>query len=142
MQEYRDSGLDSSADSILFSDLPKLKFWEGDIVKAVFKETMHIPEHIPIWEGEGLLSIIRDISYHNIASTRSDGSPYPFYQITSNEGQCYSQAICESELTLVKRGNIWKHYHNEPIVFNNIEDEIKLAAQLGKVHEVRNPVNG
>lgn len=107
-------------------DLPETHFWPGDVVRS--------SKH----NGEKL--IIRGIDYTNIDSKCHNGSQYPFYNISYSFDDWYTVAR-EEELELVERGNVWKHYHEEPLEFDTLEEEGRFFKMIGHTTEVRNPNN-
>lgn len=101
-------------------DLPETEFWEWDIVE---------------FKGQTLKVV--GINYENIGQKCYDGcTDMPIYRVG---GEGWYQSPRPEDLKLVKRGNVWKHYHNEPIQFDNIEDEASLHRALGLTMELRNP---
>ena len=42
-------------------------------------------------------------------------------------------------MTLVSRGNVWKHYHGEKPVFASLDEEAAFFGMLGHTDEVINP---
>ncbi len=64
------------------------------------------------------------------------------YDISNKLGAGWNTWANEDEIELVERGPIWKHYHNEPIVFADIEEEANFFTTIGETEEVRNPATG
>jgi hypothetical protein len=114
-------------------DLPETKFWEGDVVKLA-------DDMRDVWPGVETFRIF-SINYGDFGQMRNDGvTPMPEYNIEPNvKGRGGYVAVNESQLTLVERGNVWKHYHKEPLWFAGIEEEAGFFAMLGHTEEVRNP---
>ena len=102
-------------------DLPETKFWEDDKVLVNFPSGHELP--VPM-----TISLI-------------DYNKWPFYDVLYPERQGMTAAE-ESWITLVERGNVWKYYHNEPIVFADLQEEATFATRIGQTTEVRNPVSG
>ncbi len=116
-------------------DLPETKFWEGDIVKI--PEMTH---HLKGWSDEGTENFqVVSIDYNYIDQKTDYGLPYPFYVVSSSIGAGWSMSARESQMILVERGPVWKHYHNEPIEFKDISEEASFFSRLGHTDEVRNP---
>jgi len=115
------------SEELFLRDLPDLPFWEGDIVSA------------PGDRFDRNQTICR-IDYANIDRKRNDGSPWPFYEhaddIYGHGGVCSSE---ESWITLVERGPVWKHYHNEKIEFSSLQEEANFYDLLGFSTDIRNP---
>ena len=114
--------------------LPDMKFWEGDIVTRDWSRvTYGCPDH---WQGKELQ--IAKIEYAYLGQKRNDGSPMPEYSICAvGESGCTSTAN-ESDIKLVRRGNIWKHYHGEKPSFKDLKEEITFAKMIGQDEQVRN----
>lgn len=113
-------------------DLPDTPFWEGDIVES--KRAYH-------FYGKGPLEICT-VRYNYIGEKRVDGSPMPLYDVTPVSNGCGTMSAGDEDLTLIQRGNYWKYYHNEPMVFESLLDEAKFFASIGQSHEIPNPVSG
>ena len=109
-------------------DLPSTKFWEMDKVRV----------RCPSEPEED--AVISRIDYGRLHERRNDGSPWPFYDVQSAEGGTMS--IEESWATLTERGNLWKHYHNEPLSFASIKEEAGFFELIGQSEDVRNPASG
>lgn len=108
-------------------ELPELPFWEMDLVYW---------SHSP-----SLIFTIESIDYDRMGNTRNDGSPFPIYHVRwPNGGTSFA---AESELELVKRGNVWKYYHDETLEFvAGLMEEAQLHHLLGLTEEVKNPWSG
>ena len=65
----------------------------------------------------------------------------PIYSVSSTMGGCYT-SFTEDALTLVKRGNVWNYYHNEPMIFASVKEELEFYHRMGFSEEVRNPNTG
>ncbi len=129
-QKRRDTAM-RDAEGILVTeqtrlgDLPPTKFWEMDKVMV---------------NQEPMMMTISRIDYHHMHSKRDDGSPYPFYNVDYPQGG-YAAAT-EAQITLVERGNLWKHHNNEPLSFSTLNEEASFFRAIGQAREVRNPANG
>ena len=115
-------------------ELPELPFWEGDTVttgRDMFgRDTNEV--------------IVTRIAYDDIHTKCTDGvTPYPIYTISPSMTAGVTTAARESDLTLVRRGDVWKYYHGEPMHFDSVVDEAKFYdGQLGRTKDVRNETIG
>lgn len=117
-------------------DLPDTPFWEMDIV------TVH-SEH---WGGNFGAAIqecdtpavlkVDSINYddRNGEHTYSVSGRYASGHTT---GQIRAD---KKELKLVERGNVWRHYNNEALIFADLKEEISFAGTLNKIQTLRNPL--
>ena len=113
--------------------LPDLKFWEGDVVKMDWTGMRG-----PDWEE---IQIAR-IEYGYLGQKRNDGSPMPEYSICAVGHEGCTCAINESRLTLVRRGNVWKHFNGKKVDFKDLAEEASFAKMLGLEKQIRNPATG
>ncbi|MBP9667424.1 hypothetical protein KBD87_01275 [Candidatus Saccharibacteria bacterium] len=114
---------------IRLHDLPETKFWEQD------KVLVRLPD------GRKENMTVARINFSDIHLRRPDGSPYPLYDVNRIvDGN--SIGVDESQMELVERGNVWKLYHNEPLLFSSLKDEAIFSELIGHTDEVRNPNNG
>lgn len=133
-QQRRDAALRDD-DGILrekqvrLGDLPETKFWEQDKVRVRFPFDGRVED----------MTVVR-ISYRDMYNTRADGSPWPFYDVRYAEGGQTSAE--ESWIELVERGNVWKHFHGQALVFADLKEEASFYQLIGQTEEVRNPKNG
>ncbi|HET8575344.1 MAG TPA: hypothetical protein VFM02_04235 [Candidatus Paceibacterota bacterium] len=131
-EKRRDAAL-RDADGVLrtpqvrLGDLPATKFWEQDKVRVRFPNK---------W-GEEVMVVDR-IDYHHMHEGR-DGSPYPFYGVRFLSGGGPSAA--ESWMELIERGNVWRYYHDQPLLFADLTEEASFFQLVGQTEEVRNPKN-
>lgn len=112
------------------ADLPETDFYEGDVVLCssfISKEE---------W-------VIHHIQYEYIGQHRDDGSNMGIYSLSEslNSGS-YLSVFGSDELQLVRRGNVWRYYNNEPISFETLQEEAAFHKMLGKTKEIKNPSNG
>lgn len=128
--EMRDKNGVLHTEQIRLGDLPKTPFWEGDKVRVRFPNAE--------W-GMQEMTIAR-IDYYHMHDRCNDGSPYPFYDVDFKDGG--STAAEESWVELIERGNVWKYYNNQPLVFADLKEEADFFALVGQTEEVRNPANG
>jgi hypothetical protein len=118
------------------SDLPMTAFIEGDFVTS--------PDIIASVDYPNNEAIIAQVHYDYIGQFCADGvTPMPTYSLT-NEPNSWTSGINHAEelqLTLVRRGNVWKYRHGENIDWKNDEEHASFLNSLGLAREVRNPVN-
>ena len=111
---------------VRLGDLPETRFWELDKVQVRFP-------------GATVSQmVVAGISYQNMHSTRDDGSPWPFYEVQYAGGRIH---VMESELELIERGNLWRYYHGEKLVFTSLREEAGFFQLIGQTESVRNPAN-
>lgn len=110
-------------------DLPETKLWPGDYVTCT-----RIPEY------EELRVV--GINYGYIGQKRTDGTDMPLYDVSDKFPAGWWTAAGDDDTTLIKRGNVWKYYHKEPMEFASLEEEATLFKMLGRTREIRNPANG
>ena len=110
--------------------LPEMKFWEGDVVEVAWWDG-----HNP-WGEEDV--VVVSINYDYLDQKRNDGSPMPEYNVSPSEMGGYV-AVNESQMKLVRRGNVWKYYNGEKPVFKDIQEEADFFKMLGHCDEVPNP---
>lgn len=112
-------------DQVRLGDLPSTLFWEGDKVRVRFPD------------GEEHEMTVGNIDYHHMHQKRNDGSPWPFYNVNYERGG--STSAEESWIELIERGNVWKHFNGEPLVFADLKEEANFFTIIGQTEEVRNP---
>jgi hypothetical protein len=106
---------------IKIADLPDTPFWEGDHV---------------IYTGQSHTSIHREFT---IVKIRYNKKPI-YYEVYYSERNMNLYAE-DSGFQLVKRGNIWKLAHGEPLDFTDIGEEAKFYQSLGMSQRVKKPLN-
>jgi hypothetical protein len=112
-------------------------FWEYDIVSVKPEKIEHL---LGIIKGrEMYVSYIR---YPAMEQKKYDGSPMPIYDVAFSDIKGMLTSMDEADMTLVKRGNVWKYYHNEPLEFENLVEEIDFFHKMGHYKEVQNPKTG
>jgi len=114
-----------TADKEFLRELPDTLFYERDLVRFIGGH----------WEGKA--GYICKIDYKEMEATRDDGSPWPFYNVQLDEGGMVSAE--ERHISLVERGNIWKEFHGETVVFESLEEEAAYHKMMGRAREIRNP---
>jgi len=110
-------------------DLPETKLWPGDYVTC---------SHLGDYEELR----VAYIKYNYIGQKRTDGSDMPLYDVSNKFPSGWTMAAGDDDTTLIRRGNVWKYYHKEPMEFLSLEEEANLFRALGRTREVRNPANG
>ena len=104
---------------IKIGELPETPFWVGDIVKTY-------NDRYPAAFN------VEKINYYQGVET-------PVFHLSSPE---HTEIHIENELTLIKRGNIWKLAHGEPLLFTNIVEEAVFYKSLGMsrriIHQGKN----
>jgi hypothetical protein len=111
-------------------DLPDTDFWLGDVVSVNYL-------------GGTFETKISNVDYNYIDQTRNDGSPYPIYEIKHEKGGLVK--LSGDSLTLIERGNIWKHYNDVDVAvdWSCIQEEGRFFLSIGgNAVELRNPVEG
>ncbi len=114
---------------VRLGDLPETKFWEQDKVRVRFPHDDSVRE-----------MTIAIINYHNLHERRTDDSPMPLYEVAYLDGG--TTFADEAQIELIERGNVWKHYHSEPLVFADLKEEAAFFTLIGETAEVANPTTG
>lgn len=119
---------DFRCNAIRVGDLPELKFMETDIVRV---------------QGITDYFIIDGIQYHWYKPEDDRGWCYNASWVNENgwpmnRGHTY---LHDSELELVKRGNVWRELNNEPLEFRDIKHEAVYEKNRGRCIQIRNPAN-
>lgn len=133
-EKRRDAALRDS-DGVLrqkqtrLGNLPSTKFWEQDKVRVRFPQ-----------DDVSHLMTIGSIEYSNMHKRRDNGSPWPFYSVKYTEGG-FTNAE-ESWIELIERGNVWKYYNGQPLIFASLEEEAAFAHLIGQTEQMRNPESG
>jgi len=113
---------------VRIGDLPETKFWEGDIVKREFHDSSELNR-----------MRISSIQWH----WDKDDRGWCYNVEWVNEDNTYarrgSMYLHDYELELIERGNVWREAHNQPLYFNNFEEEVTFERLVGRYEEVRNP---
>jgi hypothetical protein len=128
-EERRRSAVLRGTECIRLGYLPETKFCEQDNVRVRFPH-----------DGSEHEMVIGHINYQYMHKRRGDGSPWPFYDVLYTEGG--STSVEESWIELVERGNVWRYYTNQPLVFADLKEEAKFFQFVGQTEEVCNPKNG
>lgn len=102
---------------IRIGDLPETPFWEGD---EVCYDDQHPHGHYS-WTVDQVTYVQGVTMCYFLEGVDRDG----FSKTKSHS------VISDEPLTLVKRGDLWKFAHDEPLVFTNIEDEAAFYRSLG-----------
>jgi len=123
-------------------ELPETPFWEGDFVRVHGRSAVSVVySEMPPERDPGFFQII-GIDYYNLDKMTQIGTRYPAYRISSKLSAGWETSASVDNMVLVERGPVWKFYHNEPITFDDIEEEAQFFEMLGHTEEVRNPANG
>jgi hypothetical protein len=118
---------------IKVGELPETKFYELDIVRILngFEDMTDRGYGARIaavewgWKKEDGLSVYR------VEWIDKNGE-------YARAGHTYMN---DSQLELVERGNVWKEFHGEPLIFKDLREEIAFAQGMGRYKEVRNPAS-
>jgi hypothetical protein len=121
-------------------ELPDLPIWEMDVVKLKDSVAHCFPN------GRARVQRI-NWSYFDdegkVQRRNDDVTPMPLYDCTSDEPGYGTIAFDSTEVELLERGNVWKWFNaKDTLVFQTLEEELKLHYQLGLYSEVRNPTSG
>lgn len=135
----REKELDNS---VRIQDLPETKFYEGDVVESQ-TERFHA-------SNEGFEFVISRINYsftQYMQEANDDrGQLYDGTWIDPKTGEYARRGsligVCDKHYNLVRRGNVWKHYHGETPEFRSLVEEATFYSSLGYRQEVRNPASG
>lgn len=112
------------------SDLPDLPVWEGDFV------TLKPGSY---WASYNETEVrVRDVKYDYLESTEPNLRNH-IYNIEFRHGG--TTTIGPNDIESVRRGNVWKYYHKEPLSFKDIKEEASFYSEIGRTEEVRNPAN-
>lgn len=123
-------------------ELPETPFWEGDKVhvNARLALTVVTGEMPPDYDPD--IFTIVGIEFYRLNQKTKIGTKYPAYNISDKLGSGWHTSANEDDMKLIKRGNVWKFYHGEPLQFADIREEADLFMMLGRYKEVRNPKTG
>jgi hypothetical protein len=141
-QSRRESG--EAENEEFLRDLPDTPFWEGD--KVSIRRThpavtsVYGPESPTTTEPKELV-VVR-IRYRYLTDTRHDGSQYPAYHVSDKLGGDWDTTVSEQEMTLMERGNVWRHFHGKQVTFADLREEANFYVTIGQTCDVRNPDNG
>ncbi len=120
-------------------ELPETKYYERDVVKYPefkIKGGHHVsPIHslpIPFESLDHLELVIERAEIQRIEYfPHQDGRPQGYV--------IKGTTVLEPTLKLLRRGNVWKYYHGEPLIFRGLEEELDFFRNLGHFEEVKNP---
>lgn len=134
---------DWRAEKEFLRDLPETPFWEGDWVRVLGRSIVTVcTSTVPPEHSDPAIFQIINIQYSLLSEKTNAGKNFPAYNISSKLRAGWHTATREDQMVLVERGPVWKFYHNEPITFNNIDEEASFFETLGHTEDVRNPANG
>ncbi len=128
------SSIPMDLDGDWVGELPELPFWEGDTVVA----------NRDMFGRDTPEVVIKSIMYDDINTVCVDGiTIFPIYTISPSMTAGITTSARGSELTLLRRGDVWKYYHGEPLHFDSLADEAQFYdGQLGRTKDVRNEAIG
>lgn len=118
--------------------LPETEYWEGDLIRADFG-------------GRSRLFRVESIDHQYFdkdSMRRDDGSMMPIYNVRfsnsdGSDAQAGSTYIHQDDpIQLIRRGNLWKMYHNLPLVFNDLTEEVSFYRGLHQYQDIKNPDTG
>ena len=109
--------------------LPETTFWEHDVVLIKNKRDA-------VFSGPVVVQLI---DYTRLNELITPDRKWPVYQVSPTLYYGCSVAYGEDQLELVRRGKVWKFFHEEPVKFDDILDEAKFFVNLGHYDEVPNP---
>lgn len=98
-------------------DLPETPFWEWDLVEIY----------------DGRKGMVSTIGYGDLEASPDEPAYWVTFPDTGNGEGFHAHA-----LTLVERGDVWRHYHGEEIDFESAADEAALHHTLSLVTSVIN----
>ncbi len=122
--------------------LPDTPYWEGDLVRIHDRsQTIDAWAELPPKPFPEVYIIIY-IHYLGLAtSAYGKKFPPPVYVMSDKFSSRWSMLACEDNVELVVRGDVWKYYHHEPLVFSNLYEEANFFIMLDHFEEVPNPAN-
>lgn len=117
-------------------DLPETDIWEFDEIEVPTK--MAHPVHNGYYKN---VFVIR-IQYDNIGRLCNDGkTPMPMYDLSTDIYGSTGYTWDHEPAVLKNRGLMWKYFHNEPMDFADIKQEVWFFNRIHEYKEVRNPAN-
>lgn len=131
------SGQDNLLNNLVWlSYLPETNFYELDVVRFV-DNSMNRTENN---EGRPVYAAIHKINYEWVPEREPHTYMISWYFADTGEYACMgSTYVGDSDLVLIERGNVWKHYHGQPTNFLSLKEEGTFAWGMNQAHEVRNP---
>lgn len=127
---------DSRQTNEFLRELPETPFWEGDFIRMRDRSASVLTERDP-----DILQII-GIDYRYLIKKTDTRKKYSAYKISDKLGSGWHTFASADEMILVKRGPVWKFYHDKPITFGDIKEEANFFERLGHTEEIQNPANG
>jgi hypothetical protein len=118
---------------VYIGDLPESRAWEQDFVKV---DCSRFNDHS---DRYGIIQSI-DYDFQYADGQKVIKYTYRMCDEAGNElgGSTYAD---ESEITIIKRGNVYKYYNGEPLQFKDLNEESYFFMLIGMTTEVRNPAN-
>jgi hypothetical protein len=111
-------------------DLPVTKGWELDYIRMPGR-----------WRDHYKFGRISRIDY-NIGDSEREVAYYVDLVDEYRQTGHGSTYVNEAELEVVERGNVYKFFNNQPLVFVDLKDEASFFTNIGHSAEVRHPENG
>jgi len=127
---------------VFLRELPDTPFWEGDFVQAsALSRVRSITQRMP---PEVMLNrlVVTHIDYLRLHDKTDDGHQYPAYHVSDSLEAGWNTYAAESAMSLLKRGNVWKFYHKEPMTFKDIWAEALFYYLIGEYDDVVDPETG
>lgn len=129
-QKRRRSLGDDPPTDTLMEPLPELPFCEMDRVAFVRSD-----------ELEEETGTIGRINYDYIGKFCTDGvTPMPMFQVNMEGGGTTS--LRPESISLIERGNVWRHTNGWPLRFKDIKEETAFHSAMGWDEQVRCPQTG
>lgn len=114
---------------VYIGELPDYPCWEGDLVFAE-------------WNGEEQHLLIERIEYNWVKEDGDAVYNVRFSDASGVDQMGGSSYLNQSKvLKIVKRGNLWKMHHGEPLTFSDLAEEVSFFRSLHHYKELRNPAN-
>jgi len=123
------------------SDLPNTPYWELDYVKISGFQSPVPEKNMPTWHEPGVFQVIK-IEYEELGVVTTRGTKYRAYYISDYPGAGWHSSSNEDEMTLVRRGPIWRYYHNEILEFSSIAEVANFYDGIGQTVILLNPATG
>lgn len=122
------------------SDLPETSIWEGDIIRLPGETRRDwTPIHPYLIKAPEDHWIVDGI--HWSWETNENGYSMNFSTNIGIGAHMMNSAFRTENTELIRRGRVWKWYHDEPINWVSLEDEASFHHLLCLTEEIRNPAN-
>lgn len=132
-------------------DLPETKFWEGDEVLVYGGTRGVVSVSLPDVKDETVMKNILDGNVPDdvkpmivigIEYDWKEGDKPWAYRVSDSFGSGWNTMASEPDMMLVSRGNVWKYFNGQELVFESIQEEASFFKMLGHYTEVANPESG